>query len=787
MFSATAAYYAGSFVADPYRLPRKKHGRQSTTRPRPPKVRPTPLPKPPPTHSKSRSRSKSPVKSKSKDKSLSRSTSPVKSKSQDKSRSRSKPPPTLSKSRSRSTPHVKSQSKDKSRSRSKPMVPPSILELARDTVINCNNNFASVLQYPDVTVQMQLYLEPISCSHPHYSKTIVNEFEGIYKHPLVSILMYKHNFEILASTLQRLHPNSEYSVVSQELEEWGYAPSAEKNKNRKLTIAIPRGKKCMQMSQALNEYFVIIYNSKGYIDSIFAPFMLAFFRAKAFNGIADRVLPNVELGPKKDSNRLSLYWSLWFMHVRLSQPATILSDEQLLALPLQFPLHQRTDLIDGFMDKLMFNVRLEFRRHQFISPTADDFEDEEGFQALSLHTHTGVLLGFWHLSTGYEVRPNKKGFKHHEIELQPNQDADPAPTFVLASQLQKCAAAGSCHEFQLSDDLAAVLYKNKNHLYNQKNFLDAAFRFLLNHHKECIITTFVLQLRYDNVQKVYTYNDMQTNTAFNWARLTTTLQNSKCVSKIVGLYFNLFIIGKNETHANMLFFNQNGIVKIIEHYEPHGSVYMSDERDWKLYDVLEEQFKKVLPEYTYQQPKTLCPNPNYGFQRKLGWERGEEALKGTCAMWSLYFLNDRLQHPDQSAYEVYRNTYQQLKGRVINDEIRAFIILLAKHLKLRLEPMQCSLRLDDSLFLFLSDKFKPPYTTEVKKLAKKIHYIEKGGIKFYNMIEAKVDANTFVAMYIDVAKQPKLSEIEKEVVRNISIESQPQLKYFTAGCFKPKY
>ena len=208
---------------------------------------------------------------------------------------------------------------------------------------------------------------------------------------------------------------------------------------------------------------------------------------------------------------------------------------------------------------------------------------------------------------------------------------------------------------------------------------------------------------------------------------------------------------------------------MIEHYEPHGSIFTHPSK-WTPYDGLAAQFKRYLPKYTYKPPSTICPTLNYGFQSKIGMEDTTKELKGTCTMWSLYFLNDRLQHPEQTAYEVYLNTYKKLKTtmkrRSLNEEIKGFISMLAKLLNLRLVPVICTIDMFALEALVLKNKV-PIMKWQLEQLNYISSLKQRNNENYYHLQEVLVEEKTSVAKIFDVKKQAKLSKEGKEALQKV--------------------
>ncbi len=108
-------------------------------------------------------------------------------------------------------------------------------------------------------------------------------------------------------------------------------------------------------------------------------------------------------------------------------------------------------------------------------------------------------------------------------------------------------------------------------------------------------------------------------------------------------------------HANVLVVNHHR--KAVEHFEPWGT-----REDEKLLQKTEELMQRVLPEYEYFQPVKTCFS--FKFISDVPTQRGPQSMLnhllprsvvgGTCAPWSIWYMNLRLKFPKLHPADVLR-------------------------------------------------------------------------------------------------------------------------------------
>jgi hypothetical protein len=93
-----------------------------------------------------------------------------------------------------------------------------------------------------------------------------------------------------------------------------------------------------------------------------------------------------------------------------------------------------------------------------------------------------------------------------------------------------------------------------------------------------------------------------------------------------------------EWHANMLLIHR--LHKTIEHFEPHGktATHLSPDVNQHLVDAMKTWTKASFPDYKWVGRDKTCP-----FVRPQIYK--EIDLDGTCQLWSLWYLNVRIENP----------------------------------------------------------------------------------------------------------------------------------------------
>jgi len=635
------------------------------------------------------------------------------------------------------------------------------------------------LQYPDLAMQLRLYKEAISCSRPTFPIAVVKEFEYYYTHhnDILSLLLGEEHWAVVHSTLQRLHPQAEYDVKwgtlnDVNLRDGAWMQNFHENQYH------PKGEKGLLLLVHLPDmgsHVVFIYEpTKLHPTTIITPTPFKPEKGpivwvnKILLHYTEPLWPSLvglDFGFYSDQ-LTTLYWSLWVIHARMAYPRRQMSHQQLLQFPMTIKLNDRPMVIQGFIDKFIYNCDLRFNRFMLDG----DFEGRSVLQ-LSTAEHP---LGCWGRN---RERVTLEYYTYHEITLE-QELAQPTSTTILADQLHVCTAAGNCHEFQLPTDVENALFGTPS-IFSSNAFTEAAMRHLVQQYKDCVLFDLRIIVYYNYTDEFTDQHTDQHTDPHNfhykmydaeaypqqypWNKLSERILYSTCYNRIIAVPLN--IIGKNKegvvfAHANMLFFDLDH--NIIEHYEPHGSQTDESYGGSAFSDSLVNQLQLSFNEMTYQPPIQICPDTHCGFQAVLNRQCTTDVLHKSCALWCLYFMNDRLQHPELTAFEVFRKTYRLLIPSIDNQtiaaEIKAFAIMLAKLLKLRLIPMVCAC--NTLTIKYLMDTKGFPWANGGVAHLKRV-----GGKRVgdkYHMISAVVEDGKTLVHYLDITKQPQLDQAQRD-------------------------
>lgn len=93
--------------------------------------------------------------------------------------------------------------------------------------------------------------------------------------------------------------------------------------------------------------------------------------------------------------------------------------------------------------------------------------------------------------------------------------------------------------------------------------------------------------------------------------------------------------------------------RTYERFEPHGG------NESRYDDVMEREFREIfgLHGYTYIPPSSFCPS--FGPQKYV---KGSY-YSGTCVFWSLWYLEQRLVHPDKTQSQILDELLTQFKEK----------------------------------------------------------------------------------------------------------------------------
>lgn len=177
------------------------------------------------------------------------------------------------------------------------------------------------------------------------------------------------------------------------------------------------------------------------------------------------------------------------------------------------------------------------------------------------------------------------------------------------------------------------------------------------HYKSCIF------------QKILSYNvDNDTFYPFDVQKFKNWTKT--CKHNMLAVMINLF--SSDDGHANMLIINK--ITKEIEHFEPHGDrttmfETLADNVAFQRRIKGYLQQKLGLHDYKYLPPSKICPRTtNFAYTSTRSQKKGIQSLlnqstditldidteyNGSCAIWSLWYLHNRLKQPYSTAQQVY--------------------------------------------------------------------------------------------------------------------------------------
>ena len=150
-------------------------------------------------------------------------------------------------------------------------------------------------------------------------------------------------------------------------------------------------------------------------------------------------------------------------------------------------------------------------------------------------------------------------------------------------------------------------------------------------------------------------------------------------------------------HANIIIINKK--LKTLEHFEPHGSIDASSEKKQIFKEKVEYFFHECcFPDFEYIEPENICPfvgdfQIRKGVQTIQGYEKVNRRtvtrqIRGSCAWWSMWYLNVRIAHPELSpkqAYEKALTTMTKMtnidyKSEEMENSLETYIIAFVKNI-----------------------------------------------------------------------------------------------------------
>ena len=213
----------------------------------------------------------------------------------------------------------------------------------------------------------------------------------------------------------------------------------------------------------------------------------------------------------------------------------------------------------------------------------------------------------------------------------------------------------------------------------------------LHQKKSCIFyNTLFFNIDSDTVEFSITKKLADPNLIRKWA--------DSCKTDIIGIPFG--VDSSSGAHANIVVVNKK--LKTIEHFEPHGEAsgegLISTENSKKFKSIIKNFFKKCcFPDYKYVEPKDVCPLVGdkikvmgvQTIQNLLDANKKSnpvaKSIQGSCAWWSMWYLNVRIVHPELSANEAYDKAFRTMlnvrEGEKANlYEVESFIVTFMKKL-----------------------------------------------------------------------------------------------------------
>jgi hypothetical protein len=147
---------------------------------------------------------------------------------------------------------------------------------------------------------------------------------------------------------------------------------------------------------------------------------------------------------------------------------------------------------------------------------------------------------------------------------------------------------------------------------------------------------------------------------FLWAR------SVECRRKqflLIGVLLNVGAM----RHANALLIDRRA--KTIELFDPHGHsevVFKTETQREMFYSQIKSYISDVIaPSYTFYKPHDYCPTirkHHYGIQSHFNTLHPNHFLGGSCVVWTLWYINNRLRNPTLPAAQVLEESMHYLVG-----------------------------------------------------------------------------------------------------------------------------
>jgi ankyrin repeat protein len=140
-----------------------------------------------------------------------------------------------------------------------------------------------------------------------------------------------------------------------------------------------------------------------------------------------------------------------------------------------------------------------------------------------------------------------------------------------------------------------------------------------------------------------------------------------CVEKKRFVILPLGIEMRQGSHSNYLIYDNK--LDEIERFEPNGidSPYGLNYNSILLDNILEKKFKDMKASIKYIRPKNFLPK--IGFQMFDIYEQNKKKIgdpTGFCALWSMWYVDQRLRYEDVSRYDLIKNIIRNIKSQNIS-------------------------------------------------------------------------------------------------------------------------
>lgn len=152
--------------------------------------------------------------------------------------------------------------------------------------------------------------------------------------------------------------------------------------------------------------------------------------------------------------------------------------------------------------------------------------------------------------------------------------------------------------------------------------------------------------------------------AFDWKSFSQRYLWANPKVPLVAVFVMLSFGTNPEGHINILLFDKR--TRTVDHFDPNGFALE------EVKDAVRSTMQSLG--WRYQEPELTCPRVRglpQGLQQMLD---KNSRFAGTCAMWSLWYIEQRLEHPDESGKAILQAMMHDLGGSAMEfeDFIREF-------------------------------------------------------------------------------------------------------------------